>query len=86
MTRTDAPMAPLYANCPDCRTAPTHRTRQRQMGRAFQPDWHQCCAQHVPGAGRETILARATTAQRATIERLQAQFRAAGGAHETEAL
>lgn len=79
-------MAPLYSNCPDCRTAPTHRTRQRQLGRSFQPDWHQCCAQHVPGAGGAAILARATPSQRAAIERLQGHCRARGGAHETEAL
>jgi hypothetical protein len=45
-------MAPLYANCPDCRANATHGTRQRKLGRAFQPKWRAACAAHAPSSNQ----------------------------------
>jgi len=67
-------LRPLTTNCPDCRTAPTHRTRQTAFGARPVGPWYGVCDKHLPGNRLHT----AAPELRAILERTQA--------HEVEAL
>jgi hypothetical protein len=47
-TALTKPPTPLFGGCPQCRHQPVGMTRQRQLGRAFQPAWHLACDRHLP--------------------------------------